>query len=100
MEPVADAVRPEPDDDEPVIIAGIDARRLAGWIVVAGLVLGIAAAAFLVWEQWQANQAALTHNAAAGGGADVYPFAEPETAPADSPPPDPGAPPGPHSQTS
>jgi uncharacterized membrane protein YebE (DUF533 family) len=50
-----------------------DARRLAQWVIVAGLVLGVAAAAFLVWEAWSANRAALEHNRRAEE-ADVIPF--------------------------
>ena len=58
---------PEPDDQT-------DARRLAQWVIVAGLVLGLAAAAFLVWEAWSANRDALEHNRRAHDEADVIPF--------------------------
>jgi uncharacterized membrane protein YebE (DUF533 family) len=86
------------DDDEPGTIAGIDARRLAGWIVVAGLVLGVAAAAFLVWETWSANQAVINEQQTAAG-ADVVPIVDPDDM-GGAAPPDPSPPPGPQSQTS
>jgi hypothetical protein len=84
---------PEPEPDEQT---APDPRRLAQWVVVAGLVLGLAAAAFLVWEAWSANRAALEHNQAHQDEADVIPFDHR----GDPAPPAASAPAGPRDQTS
>jgi hypothetical protein len=85
---------PDPDPDEQTTAAA-DARRLAQWVIVAGLVLGLAAAAFLVWEAWSANRDALEHNRR-GEEADVIPFDHR----GDPAPPAASAPAGPRDQTS
>ena len=53
----------EPDltdaEDEPNDHAAARARQLAGYLIVAGVVVAGCCIAFIVWEQWRANQAAL-----------------------------------------
>lgn len=35
------------------------ARKIAGYLIVAGVVIAAGCIAFIVWEQWQANRAVL-----------------------------------------
>lgn len=39
--------------------AAATARRIAGYLIVGGVVIAGLCVAFLVWEQWQANRAVL-----------------------------------------
>jgi hypothetical protein len=87
------------DDGDDPDGSSADFRRLVSWVIVAGLVLGAAAAALLVWEAWSANRAALEHNRqAAAGDAHIYGFAPDGAGPAA--PSDPGPPAGVEPETS
>lgn len=46
-------------DDDELEDSAAAARKIAGYLIVAGCVIAVACIGFIVWEQWRANQAAL-----------------------------------------
>lgn len=86
----AEPVEVASTDDEPDTGTDTEAlRRIVQWVIIGGLVLAAAAAAFLVWETWHANEAAKAANLADRDHR-IYNFGPPEPA---APPADPS--PGP-----
>lgn len=90
---MSDSEQPDANDADERSAAA--ARRLAEWVIVAGLILGAAAACFLIYEAWSANREALEHNRRSEG-ADVYAFDGAGRAT----PSDPGAQAGAHTESS
>lgn len=66
------------------------ARKIAGYLIIAGVLIAAGCIAFIVWEQYQANRAALSSN--------VAPFEPPY--PQRDPPSDPNPQDQPRSPTS
>ena len=77
-----------PGRDEETSAATV--RRLAGWLILGGCVIAAGCIAFIVWEQWQANKAALeSHLDPSGADLSGFPYA---TGPRSATPPGPSAP--------
>lgn len=70
--PVEDHQEDAPADDE--LDPAAAARKLAGYLIVAGCVIAVACIGFIVWEQWRANRAALA-SADDPSSATLYPVA-------------------------
>jgi uncharacterized membrane protein YebE (DUF533 family) len=69
-----DVLDPEGEEsDELELDSAVQARKLAGTLIIAGCVIAAACIAFIVWEQWNANRIALASMDGEGGSVAPFP---------------------------